>query len=167
MGSKEGNKHANKRVKGNSGRSLKTKTPVPGILERNGKVYAVPVINTQAKTILPIINSKVQSRTTIYTDEFIVYKRLATDFNHDFIRHKANQYVSGSVHTNSIENFWSHFSRTIFGTYHHVSPKHMARYVNESTFRYNNRFLSEGSKFDVALANGMNKTLNHKKLING
>lgn len=167
VGGKERNKHADKRTEGNRGRSVKTKTPVLGIIERSGKVYAVPVVNTKAKTILPIIEAKIEQGSNVYTDEFKVYKKLATDYNHDFIQHGANQYVSGSVHTNNIENFWSHFSRTVFGTYHHISPKHMERYVNESTFRFNNRNLSEGSKFDVALANGVNKRLNHKTLING
>lgn len=167
VGGKEKNKHANKKVEGNTGRSVKTKTPVLGIIERSGKVYAVPVVNTKAKTILPIIESKIVAGSNVYTDEFRVYKNLATDFNHDFVQHSANRYVSGDVHTNNIENFWSHFSRTILGTYHHISPKHIERYVNESTFRYNNRNLSEGSKFDVALANGVNKRLTHKVLING
>lgn len=167
VGGKEKNKHADKRIEGNQGRSTKTKTPVLGIMERSGKVYAVPVVNAKAKTILPIIEAKIESGSTIYTDEFRVYKNLAIDFNHDFVQHSAKQYVSGDVHTNNIENFWSHFSRTVFGTYHHISPKYMERYVNESTFRFNNRNLSEGSKFDVALANGVTKRISHKQLTNG
>lgn len=167
VGGKEKNKHANKRVAENQGRSVKTKTPVLGIIERSGKVYACPVVNAKSATIMPIIESKIETGTNVYTDEYKVYKKLATDYNHDFIQHGANEYVSGNVHTNNIENFWSHFSRTVFGTYHHASPKYLDRYVNEQTFRYNNRNLSEGSKFDVALAIGTTKRISHKQLTNG
>lgn len=165
IGGKEKNKHLSKRTEGTQGRSIKTKTPVLGIFQRNGLVYAIPVKDTKAKTILPIMVDKVQAGATVYTDEYRAYSTLSKSFNHDFVRHSADQYVNGDVHTNNIENFWSQFSRTIFGTYHHVSPKHLGRYVNEQTFRFNNRDLSEGSKFDVALANGVNKRLDYKTLV--
>ena len=165
VGGKEKNKHADKRIAGSQGGA--NKTPILGIIERNGKVYATPVKNRKATTILPIINAQVAQGATVYTDEFKGYVSLNKNFEHDFVCHSAKQYVSGDVHTNSMENFWSHFSRTIFGTYHHISPKHIDRYVNEQTFRYNNRSLSEGSKFDVALANSVNVRLSHKQLING
>jgi transposase-like protein len=164
IGGKEKNKHANKRTDNTQGRSIKTKTPVLGILERDGKVYAVPVKNTQARTILPIMVAKVEAGATIYTDEYKAYSTLRNDFTHDFVKHGANQYVSGKVHTNNIENFWSNLKRGLDGIYHHVSDKHLGRYVNEFTFRYNNRSLSEGSKFDVALAYGTNKRLSYKNL---
>ncbi len=167
IGGKEKNKHSNKRTKGTQGRSIKTKIPVLGIIERNGKVYAVPVKDTKASTIVPIMVDKVERGSTVYTDEYRAYSKLSDTFNHDFVRHSANEYVSGSVHTNNIENFWSLLKRGIDGIYHHVSERHLGRYVNEFTFRYNNRNLSEGSKFDVALANGVNKRLSHKTLING
>ena len=163
IGGKEINKHANKRTKGAQGGS--GKTPVLGILERNGKVYAVPVTDRKAKTIVPIMVDKVQAGTTVYTDEFKSYKILNKRYNHDFVSHSANEYVSGTVHTNGIENFWSLLKRGLDGIYHQVSDKHLGRYVNEFTFRFNNRNLSEGSKFDVALANGVNKRLDYKTLI--
>ncbi|MEZ0004915.1 transposase-like protein [Flavobacterium sp. 28YEA47A] len=167
IGGKEKNKHASKQVKGTQGRSIKTKSPVLGILERSGKVYAVPVKDTKADTILPIMVAKVDSGATVYTDEYRAYSSLHKSFNHDFVRHSANEYVSGSVHTNNIENFWSLLKRGLDGIYHHVSDKHLGRYVNEFTFRYNNRGLSEGSKFDVALAIGTTKRLKYKTLTNG
>lgn len=166
IGGKEKNKHANKRTENTQGRSIKTKSPVLGILERDGKVYAVPVKDTKAQTILPIMVAKVDAGATVYTDEYRSYSTLHKNFNHEFVRHSANEYVSGNVHTNNIENFWSLLKRGLDGIYHHVSDKHLGRYVNEFTFRYNNRGLSEGSKFDVALANGANKRLDYKTLTN-
>lgn len=167
IGGSESNKHKNKRTKGASGGSLKTKTPILGILERDGKIYAVPIKDRKAKTIIPIMVNQVEKGATIYTDEFKAYKVLGSYYNHAFVNHSADEYVKGYVHTNGIENFWSLLKRGIDGIYHHVSEKHLSRYVNEFTFRFNNRDLSEGSKFDVALANGINKRLDYKTLIDG
>jgi len=164
IGGKETNKHQNKKA---ANPYTGTKIPVLGILERDGKVYAVPVKNKSSKQLLPIMVDTVEAGTTVYTDEWKAYTPLAKNFDHSFVCHKANQYVSGSVHTNGIENFWSLLKRGIDGIYHQVSEQHLHRYVNEFTFRFNNRDLSEGSKFDVALANGTNKRLDYKTLING
>ena len=136
-----------------------------GILEKDGKVYAIPVKNTKGETILPIMRERVEKGSSVYTDEYRPYRALSVDFNHGLVNHSAEQYVSGSVHTNNIENFWSLLKRCIKGIYHHVSNKHLEKYVNEFTFRYNNRNLSNGSKFDIAIANGVNKSLNYKTLI--
>lgn len=167
VGGKESNKHKNKRTEGTQGRSIKTKTPVLGILNRNGKVYALPVQDTRKITILPIMLDKIERGSTVYTDEYRPYRSLAKDFNHDFVKHNADEYVKGFAHTNNIENFWSMLKRGIIGIYHHVSAKHISRYINEFSFRYNNRKMSDGSKFDVALANAIGKRLDYKTLING
>ena len=166
IGGKEKNKHRINRTENTQGRSIKTKTPVLGILERDGKVYAIPVKNTKGATIIPIMREKIEQGSNVYTDEYRPYRALSKGFNHSLVNHSAEQYVDGTVHTNNIENFWSLLKRGLDGIYHHVTDKHLERYVNEFTFRYNNRDLSEGSKFDVAIANGVNKSLNYKILIN-
>jgi len=157
VGGKEKNKHADKRTKNAQGRSTKSKTPVLGILERNGKVYAIPVKNTKSVTVKPIINEIVKKGTKVYTDEWRAYNSLNEEYQREIVCHSANEYVTGEAHTNSIENFWSHFKRTIAGTYFHMSDFHLQSYVNESTFRYNSRELSEGSRFDVTLANSQKR----------
>jgi len=164
VGGKEKNKHSNKKTKGSQGRSTKTKTPVLGIIERDGKVFALPVKNTSSKVMKPIIDSVVEKGTTVYTDEWTPYNSLNDEYNRYIIKHSAKEYVKGHIHTNHIENFWSHFKRTIIGTYFQLSRKHLGAYVNEASFRYNNRDMSEGSRFDVTLANS-NKTLSWNELI--
>jgi len=161
VGGKETNKHRNKKSKESY---AKSKTPVLGIIERYGKVYALPVKNTTAKSLHPIIKSVVAKGSDLYTDEYSTYRGLALDYERGVVKHSAGEYVKGIVHTNSIENFWSHFKRTIIGTYFHMSPNHLDSYVNEATFRYNNRHMSEGSRFDVTLANS-NKKLSWNELI--
>jgi transposase-like protein len=167
VGGIEANKHQNKRTENNQGRSTKTKTAVIGILERQGKVYAVPVVNTKGATVLPIMRSKVASGNTIYSDEYKPYRALKNDYVHEFVCHKVEEYVKGEAHTNNLENYWSHVKRTIVGTYHQVSRKHLGRYLHETSFRYNNRTLSNGSLFDVALANSANKRIDYKTLVHG
>ncbi len=152
-GGLEKNKQMNKRTKVTQGRSAKTKTPILEILERDGKVYALLVADTRAKTIIPIIKEKIVKGDTVYTDEWKSYRTLATDYDHQFIKHSAHQYVDGAIHTNNIENFWSLLKRGINGIYNHVSDKYLTKYVNKYTFRYNNRKMTDGSKFDVCIAN--------------
>lgn len=164
VGGKEKNKHKSKRTKGNQGRSTKTKVPVLGILQRDGKIV-LPVENTAGRTILPIIAEKVEAGSTVYTDEYHPYKALNGTYEHSIVQHSADQYVQGDVHTNSIESFWALFKRGIIGIYHHTSKDHLHRYVNEFTFRFNNRKMTDGSRFDVCLANTNNKRITYKKLI--
>jgi len=164
VGGKEKNKHSNKKTKNAQGRSLKAKTPVLGIIERDGKVFALPVKNTSSETLKPIIESAVEKGAVVYTDEWGSYRSLDKLYERYVIKHSAGEYVNGHIHTNHIENFWSHFKRTIMGTYFHMSDWHLDAYVDESTFRYNQRNLSEGSRFDVTLANS-NKTLSWNELV--
>ena len=164
IGGKEKNKHANKRTKGTQGRSSKTKTPVLGIIERNGKVFAVPVTNTRKNNIVPVMRAKVEKGVNVFTDEYGAYKSLRGDYNHSIVKHSAGEYVNGNAHTNNIESFWAFLKRGLTGIYHHVSPKHLDKYVNEFTFRFNNKDLSEGSRFDVLLANTNGKRLDYKTL---
>ncbi len=164
IGGKEKNKHANKRTKGTQGRSTKTKTPVVGIIERGGKVYALPVKKVNEEVLTALVNTTVATGTKIYTDEFRAYRALDKSFEREVVNHGAGEYVRGNAHTNSIENFWSHFSRTIIGTYFKISNHHLSSYVNEFSYRYNNRDLSDGSRFDITLANA-EKRLTYKELI--
>jgi len=164
VGGKEKNKHSNKRTEKTQGRSTKTKTPVLGIIERDGKVYALPVKNTKSETLKPIIQSVVKEGGTVYTDEWMPYNSLNNIYDRFVIQHSAGEYVNGEIHTNHIENFWSHFKRTVIGTYFHMSIKHLDSYVKEASFRYNNRDMSEGSRFDITLANS-NKKLSWNELV--
>ena len=77
---------------------------------------------------------------TIYTDEMGAYQTLPQNgYKHRRINHTAKVYVSGDVHTNTIEGFWSLLKRGISGVYHAVSEKYLQSYLNEYCFRYNHR----------------------------
>ncbi len=164
IGGKEKNKHANKRTPKTQGRSTKTKTPVVGIIQRGGKVVALPVKKVNSKAIQSLVDSTVTNDTKIYTDTFTPYRALDKKYEREVVNHGAGEYVRGAAHTNNIENFWSHCKRTIVGTYFKIDEHHLASYVNEFAYRYNNRNLTDGSRFDITLANA-EKRLTYKRLI--
>ncbi len=116
------------------------KTPVLGIVQRKGQVAAVTVDNVTRAMVMPHILEKALPKSTIYTDEYRTYNTLGKQgFKHRRIRHSEKIYVSGDVHTNTIEGFWSLVKRGIGGVYHAVSKKHLQGYLNEYAWRYNHR----------------------------
>jgi len=125
---------------GKRGRGAEGKTPVIGIVQRQGHVMASVVTNVKRSTVSPLITNNVSPDATIYTDEFHTYDHLTTiGFKHSRVNHGAKQYVAGKAHTNNIEGFWSILKRGISGVYHSVSPKYLQSYLNEYVFRYNHR----------------------------
>jgi hypothetical protein len=74
------------------------------------------------------------------TDEHRAYLSLGKKgWKHEIVAHSKEEWVRGNVHTQGIENFWSLFKRGVIGSFHQVSVKHLHRYLNEFTFRFNNR----------------------------
>ncbi len=127
-------------IEGKRGRGAEGKTPIVGIAERKGKIVATVTADVSSNTIMPIISRNVAIGTTVYTDEFTAYNRVAKmGFQHHTVNHGAKVYVDGMAHTNTIEGFWSQLKRSIDGTYHCVSPKYLQEYVNEFSYRYNKR----------------------------
>jgi hypothetical protein len=98
-----------------------------------------------------------------YTDAPLSYDGLAQDYAHQVIDH-AEAYVDGRVHK-WIENFWSLLKRGLKGTYVSVEPFHLYRYLDEQTFRYNNRKeMNDSDRFEVALGNIIGKRLTYSEL---
>lgn len=153
VGGKEKNKHKNKRTKGTQGRNTKTKTPVVGMVERGGNLRAMSVKDVKSNTMLKHIVENVLIGANIHTDEFRSYNGIESFYNHKVVQHSAGQYVDGDCHTNTIEGFWSLLKRGIFGIYHHVSEKHIDRYLTEFSFRYNSRRIKDNERFAMFLQN--------------
>jgi len=164
IGGKNKNRHNNKKVKQSQGRSVKDKTPVLGLFERNGMITSKPIKNTAKETIQPIINDTVKAGSRVITDEWHGYTGLNSNFEHKVINHGAKQYVDGLHHTNTIEGFWSLLKRGIIGIYHQVSEKHLHRYCDEFSFRYNTKESSEEDRFDKSISQCSGR-LKYKQLI--
>ena len=164
IGGKNKNRHANKKVKDSQGRSVKDKTPVLGLFERDGELTTKVIKDTSKKTIQPIINEKVKKDSELISDDWKAYKGLKKNFNHKVINHSQKEYVIGHIHTNTIEGFWSLLKRGIIGIYHNVSDKHLEKYCNEFSFRYNTIDLNEQDRFDKSISQ-CNGRLKYKQLI--
>lgn len=126
-----------KRGKGNY---LKNKSTVFGMVQRNGALRSMVVENERRETLLPIVQKNVAEGTTVSTDMHGSYKPLkGLGYKHGRVNHNIEEWVRGIHHTNTIEGFWSHLKRGIKSTHASVSRKHLQRYVNEFSFRFNNR----------------------------
>jgi hypothetical protein len=101
------------------------------------------------KELQEAIRENVEAGSAIFSDELLSYEGLSDDYNHAVVNH-AVEYVSGNVHTNTIENFWSLLKRGLHGTYVSVEPFHLFRYIDEQAFRYNNRKDADGNKLNDA-----------------
>jgi transposase-like protein len=160
IGGKEKWKHKSMRTPHTQGRSTKTKTPVFGMMERSTivnandevenitNVHAFVVENTNKATLQPIIQQFVVEGSRVITDELNAYNGLSElGYTHAIVHHGAEEYANGDIFTNSIEGFWGHFKRMVFGTYHFVSKDYLQRYLDEAIFRYNNRKASQSERF--------------------
>jgi len=156
IGGKNKNRHADKKTKGGQGRGGEDKTPVIGLLQRNGKVVAKKAKDVSGKTLTSFIKKNVKEGETVSTDEWAGYNRVSQKFNHLIVAHGQGEYVKGEAHTNSLEGFWSLFKRGIVGQYHQISEKHLDRYVEEFCFRYNNRKIDAKITFALVINKAVN-----------
>jgi transposase-like protein len=139
--------HKNDPRRGLKGRGVagKSKTPVFGMAQRgsedaHGRVVVKVVDGVSEAHLGPHIRKRVLPASTVYTDDWGAYDRLeGQGFQHSRVAHTQGVYVSGDVHTNTIEGFWATVKGGIRGTYHGVSTAHLQSYLDEYAFRYNHR----------------------------
>ena len=114
---------------------------VAGAIERGGRVRIERIPNVKRDTLHAFIERTVRDEAeAIYTDDLKSYIGIGDDdTRHETVNHSAEEWVIGDVYTNSIEGVWSLFKRSIVGTFHKMSAKHMDRYLEELEWRFNNR----------------------------
>lgn len=151
IGGKEKNKHAWQRTGGKQGG--KGKIAVLGMLERGGELRTMVTPNLRAGQVQGAIRANVEKGAGLYTDEHPAFNGLGSDYVHLRVNHSAGEYVRHYIiHTNGIEGVWALFKRQIVGTHHYLSPKHIARYLSEMTWRFNLREMEEGDRVNALLA---------------
>jgi transposase-like protein len=163
IGGKSRNMHKEVRARKITGTGSSGKVVVMGMLERGGKVKATVISDRSRATLQGNIIESIAANAEVYTDELPSYSGLEETYNHKVVNH-AEQYVSGQVHTNGLENFWSLLKRGLNGTYVSVQPFHLFRYLDEQTFRYNNRKGNSSERFKLALSQVGGKRLTYKEL---
>jgi hypothetical protein len=164
VGGKEKNKHANKRM--HAGRGGVGKQTVHTLIERGGRARSDHIANVSGKTLRPIVFEQVNRDSTLMTDDGGEYLWIGKEFaSHERVRHGAGEYVRGNWHSNTVEGYFATLKRGIIGTYHHVSPAHLKRYLGEFDFRYNEREalgVNDEARADKILAGIVGKRLKYR-----
>jgi transposase-like protein len=164
IGGKARNMHLSVKQRRITGTGTKDKTAVMGILERGGHVRTIVVPNRRKLALQAEVKKHVEAGAALYTDALLSYEGLATDYAHKVVDH-AVEYVNGRIHTNGLENFWSLLKRGINGTYVSVEPFHLFRYLDEQTFRYNNRKnMTDSDRFSAVLSQVAGKRLTYAEV---
>src|SRR5437879_1146362 len=163
IGGKARNMHADKRAEKIHGRGPEGKAIVFGLLDRETGKVRTSVVGTRRKHHLHReIRDNVAPGAELNTDALKSYDGL-DEYTHKVINH-AEAYVDGTVHTNRLENFCSLLKRAINGTYVSVEPFHLFRYLDEETFRYNERTATDAQRFALVLSAIAGKRLTYDRL---
>jgi transposase-like protein len=166
LGGIEGNKHEHKKLR--MGRGAVGKTAVLGMRERGGRTIGKVIENTDQDTVHRAIHQNVEAGSTLHTDEFAAYRGLGgLFFDHETINHSAGEFARDDVTTNSMESVFAVLKRGLIGVYHHASPKHLHRYIDEFAFRLNAGNVERHTmrRLDSFVAGTKGKRLTYKALI--
>ncbi len=150
------------------GRGTK-KTPVLGMVERNGNVRFQTMDRLTANRIGEVLADNADLSCRVITDELAVYPKATAPFTggHDFVKHSRGEYVrlGTDIHSNTIEGVFSLLKRGVMGSFHSVTKKHLPNYLNEFEFRYNTRKLDDGERVTAAIRQVDGKRLQYRESV--
>ena len=147
------------------GRGVARKVPVAGILGRPTKQVSARVLpDTKVPTIRGFVREGVKQGAMLHTDEAIAYQEMP-DLWHERVRHTVFEYVRGQAHTNGLESSWSVLKRGYIGIYHHMSAKHLGRYVEEFAGRQDLRDADTTDEMETMVSGFVGKGLHYSDLI--
>ena len=128
-----------KRIRGKRGRGADVKTPVFGLLKRDGKVYVEIVKNCTIEQLMSIIQGKILEGSTINTDVWKAYDGLILNgYTYHRVFHSKNEFARGKKHVNGIESFWF-FCKRRLAKFNGLTDKKFILHLKESEFKFNNR----------------------------
>lgn len=139
------------------------KVAVMGLLERHGRVRTMVIEGATRATLQPRVRQHVEAGSSLYSDSHPGYDNMDDTYIRGVINH-AERYVDGQIHTNGMENYWSLLKRGLKGTYISVEPFHLFRYLDEQSFRFNNRKENDAYRFDLAVTQIVGKRLTYSQL---
>ena len=162
VGGKAKNMHAKQRRERIHGRGGMDKTAVAGLKDRStGKVTAKVVAATDGPTLRGFVTEHSAHGAMVYTDDHKAYSGLP---RHRTVRHSVAEYVNGQAHVNGVESFWAALKRGYHGTFHHVSPEHLDRYVAEFAGRHNRRPMDTEDMMAESVRGMVGKQLTYAEL---
>ncbi len=164
VGGKNKNRTKSKKLAYSAGRNFKDKVPVLGLMNNDGKVKTFVLPSIAGKEIRMRVMCNVKLDSTLVTDEYKAYKRIAKHFKHKVVRHNIGEYRNKEGYSsNNIEGFWSQLKRMIIGVFHKISKKYLQRYCDELTFRTNCRDMDFPNRLQLMMSRS-NSRLTLKKL---
>ena len=164
IGGKEKNKHEYKKLK--EGRGAVGKTAVVGAKDRaTNKIEAKVIKDTTSKTLTTFVGDTTKHGSKVFTDDALAYSKL-TGYEHKTVKHSVKEFVNGMAHINGIESFWALLKRGYHGTYHHMSPWQLQRYVNEFEGRFNDRNFDTIDQMERCFEGMIGKRLTYQRLKN-
>jgi transposase-like protein len=148
-------------------KARENKTPVVALVERNGRARSMTFEHVTGSNLRPVLTEHIEQSASLMTDDSGLYRGMKKRFaSHDVVKHANGEYVrrsgSKSIHTNTVEGFFSILKRGIVGVYHHVGKQHLHRYLNEFDFRYNSRDTSDGERALLAVKGTTGKRLMYR-----
>lgn len=147
------------------------KNTVVTLVERGGRARPFHVDTARIGTVMPIVRATIAKESALMTDEAGMYRRVGQEFaSHDVVTHSKDEYVRNegekTVHTNTVEGFYSIFKRGMKGVYQHCGEHHLHRYLAEFDFRYSNRIalgVDDGTRAFIALKGAAGKRLRYQR----
>ncbi|GBF25367.1 hypothetical protein MnTg02_00398 [bacterium MnTg02] len=143
------------------------KRPIVSLVERGGNVRTFHVQQATKDVVKDILFRNVSRKSILYTDESRLYTATGKQFaDHGTVRHSADEYVRGDIHTNTVEGFFSIFKRGMKGVYQHCGEAHLHRYLAEFDFRYNHRIAlgyDDTKRAEYALRGAAGKRLTYRR----
>lgn len=143
--------------------------PVMSLVEREGRIRSFHIPDVTGVTLGSVLARHAHPQSRLMTDDSPTYRTFGWNFaDHGRVTHTAGEYVSrqdATIHTNTVEGFFSILKRGIFGTYHHVSEAHLKRYLAEFDYRYNTRErlgFSDAARASLAVVNAKGKRLTYE-----
>ncbi len=140
--------HAKRRAAVTTGTGGTDKATALGMVERGGNVRTFAVPNRRKHELHGKIRQHIKAGSALFSDALKSYNGLNGEYQHTVVDH-AIECVRGNVHTNTMENFWSLVKRQLHGTYISAEPFHLFRYLDEQSFRYNGRTLTDAERFAI------------------
>lgn len=141
------------------------KQKVVALVERGGRVRAFPVVSVNAATLKSILEAQISPQARLITDGAPVYSIIHAGRIHETVTHGTGEHARGDVHTNSVDGYFGILKRGISGIYQHVSQGHLHRYVDEFSFRYSQRKITDAARADAVLSGISGKRLTYHQVI--